>query len=232
MQTGTSTKSVNGPLGRRSTLPKLTEVSLNLTQYEPIDSSDVVLPPAVEVHPWQRYWARRIDYWIFAVLGGGLLGFSGFFPDGETRGLDLMLEIGFVSAWIPCEAAFLALYGATPGKMLFGIGVRATNGHLLSFGAALKRSVWVAAAGVGLGIPLFGLIGSWRGWRMLTDSGTTLWDEPEGHVVTHQGFQWWHLGATLFALLLIAVLLYVNGTLLLPFIDSLRPDGPGLSDEG
>lgn len=207
-------------------------MSLNINPYAPIDSSDVVLPPLVKTHPWRRYFARRIDYLIWSLSVGLLLGLTGRMPENESRSLDLLFEIILVLTWIPVEAAFLAFAGGTPGKLLFGITVRTATGERLGWVSAFLRSLWVAIAGVGLGIPLLTLIGSWRGWRSLSDAGITVWDQPEGNVVTHRGFQWWHLGATLFALLLMAVLMYLNGMLLMPFLKGLRPPAPGSSGEG
>ena len=207
-------------------------VSLNINPYAPIDSSDVVLPPAPETHPWRRYFARRIDYLIWSLSVGFLLGMTGRMPENQSQPFDLLFDIFLVLTWIPAEAAFLTLAGGTPGKLLFGIEVRSSTGERLGLVSAFRRSLWVAMVGVGFGIPVLTLIGSWRGWQNLSDAGSTMWDEPEGHVVTHRGFQWWHLGATLFVLLLIAVLLYLNGMLLMPFLERLRPSGAGSSGEG
>ena len=86
--------------------------------------------------------------------------------------------------------------------------------------------------GMGFGIGIFCLIGQWKAWSHLAGHGSATWDESEGHLVVHRGFQWWHLGATAFAVVLVSVLLYLNGMLLLPYLNTLQPEGPGMSDEG
>ena len=90
--------------------------------------------------------------------------------------------------------------------------------------------------GMGFGIGIFCLISQWKAWGHLAGNGSATWDESEGHLVVHlvvhDGFQWWHLGETAFAVVLVSVLLYLNGMLLLPYLNTLQPDGPGMSDEG
>lgn len=207
-------------------------MSLNLSSYEPIDSSGVVLPPVALPHPWRRFFARRVDYAIFGLSVGMLLGLTGNQPETESRLLDLMFEVALVVGWIPLEAAFVTFRGGTPGKLLFGIEVRTSEGKRLGYLPALYRSASVAALGMGLGIGLLTLAGCWQGWKSLTESGNTLWDEGGGHVVVHRGVPWWPLAATLLVLAIVAGLMYLNGIVLWPLLENLRPQTPGTSSEG
>lgn len=207
-------------------------MSLNLNPHPAIDSSGIELPRVEDPHPWRRFWARRFDYLLFGLIVGLLMGLAGYELPTEQRSVDILFDMMLVVTWIPVEAIFLTLWGGTLGKLLFGIEVVTAAGARLSVLQALKRSAWVAVAGVGLGIPLLGLFGMWRGWQSVAESGSTYWDAPDGLRVIHHGFQWWRLLAVVGGLLVLATLLYLNGLLLPDFLDRLRPNLPGSADEG
>lgn len=165
-------------------------MSLNIDPPPPIDSIDVVIPPPIPHHPWRRFLARHLDLGLWAILFGLILLLLGIEQHGG-RGEDLFFAIGAVVSWIPLESAFLVWKGATPGKKIFGLDVRSRSGALLGWKEALKRSFWVAVAGMGLGLPMLSLLANWRSWNELGSHGTTSWDGPEGYVVNYGGFRWW-----------------------------------------
>ena len=88
--------------------------------------------------------------------------------------------------WLPAEALLLSLFGTTPAKWLFGIRVAHPGGDLLNFSEALNRSFLVFIQGVGLGIPFVALFTQLFAYRLLTKTGTTLWDTSAGAVVLHK----------------------------------------------
>jgi hypothetical protein len=88
--------------------------------------------------------------------------------------------------WLPVEALFLSVGGATPGKWIFGIRVTSLNGENLTYGKALKRAVLVFVLGDGFGVPIVNLLPRLYAYRRLTKTGSTLWDKSIGSVVTHK----------------------------------------------
>lgn len=208
-------------------------MSLGLTQHEPIDSSGVVLAPPVNLHPWRRYVARQIDYLLFGIAVATLAELMGYpLYEGGDRGQRMLIDVALAVGWVPLEAAFLALQGATPGKMLLGINVLTASGGRLTYLEALRRSWWVMAVGIGFGLGLIGAICAWRSKMHLEEEGSAYWDGPEGYVVTHRGFQWRHLGVAAALLLMIGVLLYLNGLFVLPALEWLRGPSSPESDVG
>lgn len=139
-----------------------------------------------EAHPWRRFFARALDWGIL----GFLLGFLLFFRQTSP----LVGSIILCLIWMPIEALFLCLFGATPARWLFGIRVTHPDGTLLSFGEAIRRSFLVFVQGFGCNIPFISLITSLFAYRRLTKTGTTRWDTATNAVVTHKK---WGVGRAL-----------------------------------
>lgn len=196
-------------------------MSLGLNEYPEIDSSGVVIPPELPTHPWRRFFARKIDYIVFAVVVVFVLAMIGRPLEEGNRGTDVLFEIVIVLAWIPFEALLLAAFGTTLGKLLLGMKVQTTEGRRLSFVQALQRSGVVAVAGAGCGIGLIALISQWRAWRRLKATGSTAWDEDDGYVVRFQTVPLWRWASIAGAGLFVTVLLFLNGVVIIPFLGSL-----------
>lgn len=162
-------------------------------QEAPVDQSKSFL--GGQHHPWRRFFARTVDVSTIGLLLFVLVAFAvgATMPakaEGFAKALENPIIAGFLLylVWIPAEAAFLSLFGATPAKWLFGIRVVHSNGGLLSFSQAIKRSFLVWIQGVGLGIPFVALFTQLFAYRRLTKTGTTLWDTSTSAVVQHK--QW------------------------------------------
>lgn len=162
-------------------------------------------------HPWRRFFARQVDVSIVGLLVVILLALTvGVAMPTKAEGLAKALENPIIAGiflylvWIPAEAAFLAMFGTTPAKWLFGIRVVHANGEAFSFSEALKRSFLVCVQGVGLGIPIVALLTHLFAYRRLTGTGTTLWDTSTNAVVTHR--EWGVLRALLCVAVVFAVL--------------------------
>jgi len=135
------------------------------------------------VRPWVRLFARQLDYGLAQVgLVLALMAFGFEIPENREIALG-MVAIGL---WIFVEAAFLASWGATPGRWILGTSVRDSSGRLLSFSVALRRSFSVWVSGVALGLPLVSIFTYLRGYRMLEEDGTTHWDRSGGLTVRHE----------------------------------------------
>lgn len=147
-----------------------------------------------DTHPWRRYFARFVDTLIILVLFVALVfGAAKGMPEHSVGLLlaianlpEIAIGIGLLLLWVPIEAVFLATFGATPAKALFGIKVVHANGSLLTFAQALVRSFRVFVQGNGLGFPLFTLFTNIFAYQRLTKTGTTLWDIATDAEVQHQ----------------------------------------------
>jgi uncharacterized RDD family membrane protein YckC len=157
-------------------------------------------------HPWRRYLARSLDYlWYFPVAGFTITaGFVLLLSKEEAEMFfaipDFMLTLILIALWLPIEAGFLSLLGATPAKWLFGIRIEAEDGRRLRFGPAMERALRVWVQGLGLGIPIVSLITSIFAYNRLNSTGTTLWDTAVPSLVRHRE---WTTGRILLCILLV-----------------------------
>ena len=159
-----------------------------------------------DTHPWRRFWARTVDLFSCGILLFMLIivVISYFFPQFagslvNTLENPIIAGIALYLLWIPIEALFLSMFGATPAKWIFGIKVLNSTNNNLNYTTAIKRTVNVWLQGEGLGIPLVALITRLFAYKRLTKTGTTLWDESVNSVVTHKE---WGVGRTIFSTLI------------------------------
>lgn len=138
---------------------------MNESTNQPIDK------PVVK--PWRRYFARVVDYFLFAIILGFLCGLYAPWLLGYSLIIQSMIIIGL---WVLVEPVFLSTLGYTPGKFLFNLKVRTKNGTKLSFNEALTRSFRVWVSGLGLGLPFVNIGCSLYEYKKLKDTGTTPWD--------------------------------------------------------
>lgn len=153
--------------------------------------------------PWVRWLARTIDILFGYLLFGIALVFV--YPDGIDLP-DVIVAMGFLFAWVFVEALLLASFGSTPGKWLLNTRVIAQDGENPSFPKALRRSLGVWWRGLGLGLPLIGLITQISSYSKLKEDGITPWDRAAGLMVTHRkvGFP-----RMLFTLLILGGVVYL-----------------------
>jgi tol-pal system protein YbgF len=145
-----------------------------------------------DFHPWRRFFARLVDYSLFAgvfsflwlMLYGDRIP-SWLFPKPEPistffavffKYLAITVTPVYVILWLPVEAACLSLFGATPGKWLFGIRVHRKDGGRLSGGHALRRAWSALMRGMAFGVPLLDLFAWVISYRRLKKTGAAAWD--------------------------------------------------------
>ena len=131
----------------------------------------------VPVHPWRRYFARRIDLLIVRILI--LFLFTVLLRIRPVNSL-LYTLIGFEVVahlvLIPLEGLMLFRWGTTPGKWIMGIRVESVNGGNLSLSVALVRAWAVLKDGFGYTIPLYGLWTQYQAYREYKEDGAVCWD--------------------------------------------------------
>lgn len=132
--------------------------------------------------PWRRYFARMIDYMIWAFTFGILLNLFGVdTKDINKYGLSMLTE----ALWIPLEAIFLATCGNTLGKWLLALRVRAPGDCRIDLGTAVGRSALVWVKGLWFGLPLVALVGLTISYNNLKLRGATSWDVTCSTTVLH-----------------------------------------------
>ena len=110
---------------------------------------------------WIRFLARVIDGFILGFVGlvqslvqSMLTGESAFEPNYGPSGSDIaiiLISVG-ISTFIALayEVYFLGKYGATPGKMVFGLKVILSDGQPISYGRAVGRFFATYLSGITL----------------------------------------------------------------------------------
>jgi uncharacterized RDD family membrane protein YckC len=130
---------------------------------------------------WSRLWARCIDLsicWLFVSicfeflpdLRSALPGKIGIFVD------ILMNQIFICGSILLYEVFFLTRFGATPGKMLFGITVLSIDGGMPTHDASRIRTWTLFKSGLFFCflIPVFQFVGAYRAWKR--KDFAQLWD--------------------------------------------------------
>lgn len=135
-----------------------------------------------QTRPWLRYFARMADVAIFSVLVGLTLGV--FYP-GDLDISEHLLGLATVAVFPLFEAAALCQFGRTPAKWMLSMRVERHDRRQLTYSEALVRSYDVWFRGVGVGVPLFALIGMLCNYNNLVHHGGTLWDKARGTTVVH-----------------------------------------------
>ncbi|MBK8115680.1 MAG: RDD family protein [Candidatus Accumulibacter sp.] len=162
--------------------------------------------------------ARSIDLGVVtvSVLGVGVT-MAMTLPISESAGRASLWLVGamlFGLALLGYEAVALSLFGTTIGKAAFGLRISAEDGGLLELKSAYRRAFWAWASGNAcyFFFPAATAFFWWRGYKVLTTTGITSWDDKIGSVVTQAkiGSLRFSLGALLGASLLASILV-ING---------------------
>ena len=132
---------------------------------------------------WTRVGARVIDTILLFTCAITLFSLAG---TGAIMGLGLFFPFVVVALTFVIEAGLLCSFGTTPGKALLGIEVRDSEGQILSWGAAFRRSLLVWLRGVGLGHPLFAGILMLFCYFEVKRTGTILWDREQNLRITYR----------------------------------------------
>jgi len=146
------------------------------------------VPSGEQSRPWVRYWARMVDFFLFALLAGIVLAFV-YAPALEIP--DALFGVILLFAYVFVEAAMLAAWGTTPGKVILNIRLRNGDGSKLSYADALSRAFNVWFRGEGIGIPIVALFTQISAYNRLMKQGLTSWDEEGSFKVTHRTIGAW-----------------------------------------
>lgn len=140
-----------------------------------------------QIRPWVRYWARMMDILVFSLPMGVVL--AVLWPEllaSTDPASEWVLGLIIFLAWAFVEPLCLSVFGTTPGKALFRITLRLRSGQQLEYSTALRRSLKVWLKGMGMGLPLVGLITVIVAYNKLKRLGSTSWDAEGGFDVLHR----------------------------------------------
>lgn len=153
--------------------------------------------------PWFRYFARMLDYSVWAIMLGFVLGFtSALWPNAfgdymfNGAGSNVAWNLLATLTWVPVEAVVIALWGSTLGKAAFGIRVESGDGKAiqpLTMAKSFRRALGVYTWGIGLGVPLVTLFTMWWSYRHLSKAEPLNWEKQSQTRSRYEGVRWWLL---------------------------------------
>lgn len=129
-------------------------------------------------HPWRRYLARMFDVFLYRLLWAAVLAFA-FHINLQARSSWGNLLDSFIAITIMLflEPLWLNLFGATPGKAIFGLRIETPDGRHLSYGEGLERTRGVIGTGMGYNIPIYSLVRLWKSYKLCSENEPQPWDE-------------------------------------------------------
>ncbi|MDR6125044.1 putative RDD family membrane protein YckC [Bacillus sp. SLBN-46] len=133
--------------------------------------------------PVVRYLARFFDLSLFSLFLITLV--SVFSPRFIVESSGIAIFMFSLVLYILVEASILSIFGNTLGKTILNARLRMVNGEHIDFFTALKRSIFVTAAGMGFGIPLINFICFYFSYSDLKKNGRSTWDNQIGTVVLY-----------------------------------------------
>ncbi len=146
------------------------------------------------VRPWVRYFARLFDFYVstiffFFICVTSFESYDTRLSYAVTNFIDntpqLLSGMVLIAGWLFLEAGFLKTLATTPGKWLLGIKLQRLDGSNLPYSIGLARGFRVFVQGIGLGIPIIGLITLILSYNKLSKTGSTSWDNRYHVLVTH-----------------------------------------------
>lgn len=139
-------------------------------------------PPAADslpyaAYPWRRYFARYLDRGLLTLLFLAVLSLVLRRRPGDGLLWDLFETYLLWSVQFLVEPLLLSTWGTTPGKWLFGLQVRSSDGRRLTFGEAASRLWELFRYGEGYGIPFYNLYRNYKSFRACADGEVLPWDQ-------------------------------------------------------
>ncbi len=121
-----------------------------------------------EIHPWRRYFARVLDYWLLNIAVNFVLVVLLRIRPLPGAFMNAIIAVLAGAAFIPVEAFMLSQWATTPGKFIFGIRIDSVQGGNLRFSQAFSRAGSVYAEGTFFRIPFLQIYSMLRQYCKLT----------------------------------------------------------------
>lgn len=136
-----------------------------------------------EVHPWRRYFARKLDYQLLTALLHLLLIVILRIRPITSTAIEVISYAACYLA-VPILAIILHYFGTTPGKWAMGIRLESIHGGKLSGGEALYREGKIVWHGMGMFLPIVQLIFLYRSYVKEKEGIAQIWNEDTEIIYT------------------------------------------------
>lgn len=149
--------------------------------------------------PWQRFWARTLDFSLYGLL------IYLFFPSVLQQPFHgILLLLLSLILMLLLEPVMLCSIKTTPGKWIFGISVSALDGKRLNYRKAMDRTFGVMQYGLGFGFPFLGEYFQYRSLASAMAGEKLCWEQDSQ--ITVRDCASWRYG--LFLICVIALAAY------------------------
>ncbi|MDR3500959.1 MAG: RDD family protein [Legionella sp.] len=141
---------------------------------------DVAVTQQFMVHPWRRFLARCFDQFLMksVIVSGIAIFFPSLLSEYMNLPVNKILNIALAGLLTSLLTPFsISLFGATPGKYIFGIQIRDKNFKKLPILTSLKREFLVCTKGMAFGLPIVNLFAYIINYSRLKKRGITSWDK-------------------------------------------------------
>lgn len=135
-------------------------------------------------HPWRRFLARLFDLYLYGTLWSIfiMLVFNvNLMNIGNLGKLTNSFIVFLIMLLI--EPLWLRLTGTTPGKAIFGLGIKDKEGRLLSYSRGFERTWEVIGKGMGYNIPIYCYVRLWKSYRKCSQNEILPWDEGISYTI-------------------------------------------------
>jgi len=159
---------------------------------QPESANDVGYPTLAG--PWQRFWARAFDIYLFGLASVFLVALTQpvwleheIFSSNSGQAI---LHLMFLPVALLLEAAVYACFDTTPGKALAGLKLLTAHGDKLTFSQVIRRNLQIYIFGLGLGLPIIILYCLWQRYNELSSWRFPQYDTALGTRVWSNGSDW------------------------------------------
>lgn len=141
--------------------------------------SEDARPSDSVLHPWRRFFARRVDFLLYGVSWTAVYLLAFHWRQSGSVWENLVNSYVAYGLMLLLEPLMLHFWGTTPGKRLFGIKIRDADGRKLTCAAAWRRTWGVFGRGEGYGVPIYNLWRYWRSYKDCESGEGAPWEEDE-----------------------------------------------------
>jgi uncharacterized RDD family membrane protein YckC len=127
-------------------------------------------------HPWRRFFARGFDLSIYELIWMAFQLLVLRWQPEQKFYIIMFVQIITFTMMLFIEPFMLATWGNTPGKLIFGLELKNSEGNKFTYKEAFTRTFLVIFYGYGLGIPVYNLVRLYKCRTASLDCETMAWD--------------------------------------------------------
>lgn len=140
-------------------------------------------PIQTVTHPWIRFLARMLDLNAYTLLWTAFAQLILRFNSGNLKLGNLLDSFIAFGIMLLLEPLLLSTWGTTPGKWVFGLVVRDSEGNKLDYRKAAARTWGVIGSGCGYNIPFYNLYCFYKSYRKCSDFKPLPWEEDGSYSI-------------------------------------------------